>query len=125
MNIWISKKLIILPIFNGDSGSLVVLESMVTPFKVERSFWISASANTVRGGHRHFLTRQLLIAVSGSISVYLNNGLKEGVICLTKPEQGLLVEPEDWHTMTFNSNATLLVFASLPYDPADYIHQEY
>ena len=43
---------------------------------------------------------------------------------LSKPNQILLLEPEDWHTMDFSADAVLLVLASEHYDKEDYIHEE-
>jgi hypothetical protein len=44
---------------------------------------------------------------------------------LQTPGQCLLVEPEDWHTMTFGKEAVLLVMASHLFDKNDYIDEGY
>lgn len=101
-------------------GQLTVLQDAL-PFDVRRVFWITDADGEIRGGHRHDVTRQAMIAVAGSVDVYLNDGRHEATVRLDLPSRCLLVEPEDWHTMHFRAGAVLLVIASTTYDPADYI----
>jgi hypothetical protein len=95
------------------------------PFPIRRVFWITNADGMTRGGHRHHVTRQALIAVAGSIDVYLNDGRHEATVRLAEPSRCLIVEPEDWHTMYFTNAAVLLVMASGPYDRRDYINEPY
>jgi len=95
------------------------------PFQVVRTYWIYGSGGHTRGGHRHSHTRQALVAISGKVSIYLNDGVTEETIELNLPSQCLLVEPKDWHTMTFDENAVLLVMSSHPYDRSEYIDNPY
>lgn len=113
-----------IPTFSEERGSLSVFQGEL-PFKIERIFWIYDSDDHTRGGHRHHQTRQILIAVKGHISIYMNDGKKERTIELTSPNIGLLVEPEDWHTMTFSKGSVLVVLASHDYNPDDYIDAPY
>lgn len=113
-----------LPIFSDERGTLTVLEKSL-PFDTVRTYWISDADNQTRGGHRHQKTRQALIAVKGKVSVYMNDGVTEEIIELHKPNQCLLVEPKDWHTMTFAEGSVLLVMASQPYDRNEYIDTPY
>ena len=53
--------------------------------------------------------------------MYMNDGVTEETILLGHPGQCLLVEPKDWHTMTFSNGAVLLVMASHSYDRREYI----
>jgi hypothetical protein len=105
-------------------GSLTVLQD-VLPFDTARVFWITSAAGNTRGGHRHHVTRQALISLSGEVNVYMNDGVHSAFIKLDSPSKCLIVEPEDWHTMTFGENAVLLVFASHRYDGDDYIDAPY
>jgi hypothetical protein len=116
--------LISLPTFTDTKGSLTVLEQAL-PFQVVRSYWIYGADNQTRGGHRHAHTRQALVALSGVVSMYMNDGVTEETIVLDHPSQCLLVEPKDWHTMTFGENAALLVMSSHPYDRSEYIDTPY
>lgn len=113
-----------LPNFGDERGMLTVLDG-VLPFEIRRTFWIYGADGQVRGGHRHHRTRQALVAISGSVSVYMNDGSGEDTIVLDSPARCLLVEPKDWHTMTFGPGSVLLVLASHPYDRADYIDAPY
>jgi hypothetical protein len=113
-----------LPTFSDARGSLTVLERAL-PFEVLRMYWIYGAEGQTRGGHRHHLTRQALVALNGSVSMHMNDGISEERIILSHPSQCLLVEPKDWHTMTFGEGAVLLVMSSRTYDRGDYIDTPY
>ena len=110
--------------FTDTRGSLTVLERAL-PFEVVRTYWIYGADGQTRGGHRHTYTRQALVAIGGAVSMYMNDGVTEEIIVLNHPSQCLLVEPKDWHTMTFGENAALLVMSSHPYDRSEYIDTPY
>jgi hypothetical protein len=113
-----------LPTFKDSRGSLTVLERSL-PFEVVRTYWIYGADGQTRGGHRHTYTRQALVALSGAVSIFINDGVTEENIVLNHPSQCLLVEPKDWHTMTFGENAVLLVMSSHQYDRSEYIDTPY
>lgn len=113
-----------LPGVNDARGGLTVLEKRL-PFDIQRVYWIYNAAGQTRGGHRHHVTRQALVAVNGEISVHMSDGKHRQDIVLKTPAQCLLVEPEDWHTMTFGKDSVLLVMASHTYDKNDYISESY
>lgn len=118
-------KLIKLPTFETPGqGHLTVLEGLLA-FTVRRVYYIY-KAQGQRGGHRHKKTIQALVCVAGSCKIYCHNGQKAEDFCLNSPDRLLLLDPEDWHTMSeFSSNAVLLVLASEPYDREDYIDEAY
>jgi dTDP-4-dehydrorhamnose 3,5-epimerase-like enzyme len=106
---------------NADArGVLTVLENDM-PFPVARIFWISSPNGAMRGGHRHHRTRQGLVAIHGTVEVYMNDGKHDQTIILDNDGLMLVVEPEDWHTMKFQPGAILLVMASHKFDLDDYI----
>ena len=113
-----------LPTFVGPRGSLTVLDGTL-PFEIKRTYWIYGADGQVRGGHRHTKTRQALIAITGTISMYMNDGRVSETVVLDTPSRCLLVEPKDWHTMSFGPGAVLMVISSEPYDRADYIDEMY
>lgn len=117
-------EILTLPNFEDPRGSLTVLQSLL-PFDVHRIFWITDADGQTRGGHRHNVTRQALFVLAGSVEVYMNDGKHEDRILLNTPSKCLLVEPEDWHTMSFGSGAVLLVMASHVYSAEDYIDEPY
>ena len=113
-----------LPTFEDHRGSLTVLERAL-PFEVVRSYWIYGADGQTRGGHRHTFTRQALVALSGRVAVYMNDGVTEEEIVLDHPSKCLLVEPKDWHTMSFEEGAVLLVMSSHPYNRSEYVDTPY
>ncbi len=113
-----------LPTFTDARGSLSVLEGSL-PFNVVRTYWIYGADGQTRGGHRHTYTRQALVAISGTVSIYMNDGVTEETVELQHPGQCLLVDPKDWHTMTFGPGSVLLVMSSHPYDRSEYIDTPY
>jgi hypothetical protein len=113
-----------LPTFTDPRGSLTVLQGSL-PFDVIRTYWIYGADGQTRGGHRHIYTRQALVAISGTVSIYMNDGLTIDNVELDHPSKCLLVEPKDWHTMTFGPGSVLLVMSSHPYDRSEYIDVPY
>jgi mannose-6-phosphate isomerase-like protein (cupin superfamily) len=93
------------------------------PFKVERVFWTYFTPeDVVRGRHAHYKTEQVLIAVAGRIVVNLElpNGEKQ-IYTLDKPNVGLYVPANCWHTMQYSHSSVQLAFASTQYAESDYI----
>ncbi len=113
-----------LPTFTDQRGSLTVMQHSL-PFDVVRTYWIYGADDQVRGGHRHTYTRQALVAMSGTVSIYMNDGVTAKNVELDHPSKCLLVEPKDWHTMTFGPGSVLLVMSSHPYDRSEYIDTPY
>lgn len=117
-------QLLKLPTMSDPRGSLTVMEK-VLPFAIERLFFIH-QVTAPRGGHRHKKCRMALVALSGPARIYVQSPNKDHEFLLTQPDQCLLIEPEDWHTMDqFTSHTTLLVLASMGYDKEDYIYEKY
>lgn len=112
--------------FSNQRGSLTVIQKPDIPFDIKRIYYIYDVDNSDRGGHRHKVTRQVLICLSGSCEILNNNGRKKEVFVLDNPRLSLIVEPEDWHILTkFSADAMLLVLASELYDEQDYIYEDY
>jgi dTDP-4-dehydrorhamnose 3,5-epimerase-like enzyme len=117
--------LINLKSFSDKRGNLTVTENQI-PFEIRRIFYIYGIDNSVRGGHRHKTTRQAAICLHGSCIVSNNDGKQKEDFLLDHPKKCLLLETNDWHTMhNFTPDAVLLVLASTPFDPADYIYEAY
>ena len=118
-------KLIQLKSFSDERGNLTVTENQI-PFEIKRIFYIYGIDNSVRGGHRHKTTKQAAICLHGSCVVSNNDGKNKEDFLLDHPKKCLLLETNDWHTMhNFTPDAVLLVLASTPFDPADYIYEAY
>ena len=113
-----------LPTFSDHRGCLTVIEKKL-PFEIKRVYYIY-HATAGRGGHRHKKTYQALVSVAGSCEVYVHNGKEETTYLLQNPDQCLILNPEDWHTMDrFSPDCILLVLASEYFDPDDYIDEGY
>ncbi len=104
-----------------DSRGVITVMQDSLPFDVRRVYWITSADGQVRGGHCHRVTRQAMVAVTGSVQVDVDDGRHCTSVVLDEPSRCLVVEPEDWHTMRFAPGSTLLVLASHPFDPDDYI----
>ena len=118
------SKIIKIPTYADERGLLTVMEDIL-PFKIKRIYWIYGADEKSRGGHRHKITQQALVAISGIVNLKINNGSQEISFILDDPSNCIIIEPEDWHTMYFKNNAVLIVFASEKYDKSDYIYSSY
>ena len=116
----------------GDQrGNLVVIEGdgADIPFDIRRGFYIYGSdSEVVRGQHANRETEFLLVNVSGTSKVKVDNGKESRVIELNRPRMGLYLPPMVWKDMyDFSPDSVLLVLASRHYDASEYIrdYQEY
>lgn len=118
-------RIIELPKITDPRGNLTVAEEMKNvPFEIKRAYWVyDVPGGGSRGGHAHKKLRQLVIALSGSFHVTLDNGKERETILLNHPYQGLVIETNTWRTLDdFSSGAVCLVLASEYYDEDDYIY---
>jgi dTDP-4-dehydrorhamnose 3,5-epimerase-like enzyme len=117
--------LINLKTFTDTRGNLTVIEKVV-PFDIKRIFYIYGVDNSERGGHRHFQTQQAAICIRGNCCIYSDNGIEESSFILDSPDKCLLIQPEDWHSMSnFSEDAILMVLASAYFEASDYIYAPY
>ena len=110
---------------------MVVIEGdgMDIPFDIKRVFYIYGSdSEVVRGSHANIETEFLLVNVSGTSKVRVDNGYEEAVIELNKPRTGVYLSNMLWKDMyDFSRGSVLLVLASRHYDAGEYIrdYEEY
>ena len=120
------RSIINLPKIFDPRGNLTVAEGMnQVPFDVKRVYWTyDIPSGESRGGHAHKHCRELIIAISGSFSVTIDNGREKETFHLNYPWQGLLVETGVWRTLDdFSSGAVCLVLASDAFEESDYIRE--
>lgn len=119
-------ELIELPKITDPRGNLTVAEQMKNvPFDIKRVYWTyDVPGGESRGGHAHKSLYQLVVAMSGSFTVTLDNGWERKTVLLNHPWQGLLIKPNTWRTLDdFSSGAVCMVLASDLFDLNDYIYQ--
>lgn len=112
-----------IPKIENHLGNIAVVENSVVPFDIKRVYYLyDIPSSAQRGGHSHKKLQQVLIAISGSFDVVLNDGKIQKVVTLNKPDKGLLIEINIWRELqNFSSGAVCLVLASTVYEEADYI----
>ena len=117
--------------FGDERGSLVVAEGSGKdiPFEIKRVFYMYGSDPAiVRGQHANRKTEFVLINVSGTSKVKVDNGEEQAVIELNRPRMGLYLKTMLWKDMyDFSPDSVLLVLASEHYDGEEYIrnYEEY
>uniref|UniRef100_A0AB33JKV5 FdtA/QdtA family cupin domain-containing protein n=5 Tax=unclassified Prevotella TaxID=2638335 RepID=A0AB33JKV5_9BACT len=119
-------KLINLQKIRDLRGNLTVAQKGdILPFVPQRVYWVyDIPSGGCRGGHAHKQCQEVIIAVSGSFEVSLDNGKEQQSYFLNNPNQGLLVDTDIWRTLEkFSSGAVCLVLASDPFDETDYIRE--
>lgn len=111
--------------FGDERGNLVVAEGSGrdVPFDIRRVFYMYGSdPDIVRGQHANRRTQFVLINVSGTSKVKVDNGFETEIIELNKPRMGLFIDTMVWKDMyDFSPDSVLLVLASEHYDGEEYI----
>ena len=105
-------------------GNLTVVENGKTlPFDVRRVYYLyDIPGGESRGAHAHKSLSQLIVAVSGSFRVTLDDGNVKRSFMLNRPYQGLYIKPGIWRDLDdFSAGAVCMVLASDVYDQDDYI----
>lgn len=105
-------------------GSLAAVElTRDLPFTPARFFAVfGVPSKDVRGEHAHHVCSQVLIALRGSVRCIVDDGERRDEVLLESPDVGLYMPPMTWGTQfDYSADAVLGVFASHPYDSADYI----
>ncbi|MGN0132032.1 MAG: sugar 3,4-ketoisomerase [Lachnospiraceae bacterium] len=111
--------------YGDERGNLVVAEGsgVDVPFDIKRVFYMYGSdPDIVRGQHANRRTKFVLINVSGTSKVKVDNGVETDIIELNKPRMGLYIDTMVWKDMyDFSADSVLLVLASEHYDGKEYI----
>tara|TARA_R110000851_G_scaffold77879_1_gene171864 strand:- start:150 stop:554 length:405 start_codon:yes stop_codon:yes gene_type:complete len=116
-------QLLEIPVVEDVRGNLGFIQKDVLPFEFKRVYYLfDVPSSAFRGGHSHIKQAEVLIALSGSFEVALNDGYSEKSFVLNKPNIGLYIPTGIWRELeNFSSGAICLVFASDVFIEEDYI----
>jgi WxcM-like, C-terminal. len=117
-------RIIELPRIIDPRGNLTFLEGQRhVPFAIRRVYWIyDVPGGEVRGGHAYRQLEEVVISLSGSFDVVVDDGGQKRVISLNRSYYGLLLPRMIWrHVENFSTNSVCLAVASTPYDVRDYV----
>jgi mannose-6-phosphate isomerase-like protein (cupin superfamily) len=116
-------KLIELPVIEDIRGNLAFIQKGFLSFDFKRVYYlydVPSSAN--RGGHSHINQNEVLIALSGSFEVTVDDGFSKKSYFLNKPNIGLHITTGIWRELeNFSSGAICLVLNSDVFKEEDYI----
>ena len=119
-------RIIQLPKILNAAGNLTFVESdRHIPFDIKRVYYLyDVPGGAMRGGHAHKALHQLIIAMSGSFDVLVDDGSQRKRFHMNRSYYGLYVCPMIWRELdNFSSGAVCLVLASEMYDESDYFRE--
>ena len=109
---------------SDTNGNLTYIESFnQIPFAIKRVYYLyDVPGGSYRGAHAHKKLHQLIIAMSGSFNIEIDDGKNKKVFHLNRSYYGLYLPPMTWRYLdNFSTGATCLVLASDFYKKSDYI----
>ena len=117
-------KIIELPKFLDERGNLSFAEQFAQmPFEIRRVYWLyDVPGGISRGGHAEINNEELVIALSGSFEILINDGVHTRTFTLNRSYYSLYIPKGVWREIReFSTNAVALEFGSIPYSEDDYI----
>jgi hypothetical protein len=115
--------LITLPINHQANGNLTsVSNGIEVPFDIKRVYYLyDVPGGFSRGGHGHLELQQLIVALSGSFDITVDDGKVKRTFHLSRPNVGLYMPSGLWRELdNFSSGSICFVLASIDYDEKDY-----
>jgi len=113
-----------LPKNHNIKGNITAVNNLKeVPFEIKRVYFLyDVPGGESRGGHAHKDLQQLIVAVSGSFDLIINDGNGKRTFHLNRPYQGVLLPSGLWRELdNFSSGAICLVLASSEYNEFDYL----
>jgi dTDP-4-dehydrorhamnose 3,5-epimerase-like enzyme len=117
-------KMVNLPRIEDPRGNLSFIEEENhIPFKIERTYWIyDVPGGQVRGGHAFKEQQELIVALSGSFDVLVDDGKEQKKYSLNRSYYGLYIPAGLWRQMNnFSTNSLAMVLSSTHFSEVDYI----
>ena len=116
-------QIINLPVVEDTRGNLAFIQEGAVPYAFKRIYYLyDVPSSAQRGGHSHIRQHEILIALSGSFDVVLDDGINKQTYSLNKPSKGLHLVEGIWRELqNFSSGAVCLVIAQDVFDESDYI----
>lgn len=117
-------RIIELPKFLDARGNLSFAEQFThIPFEIRRTYWLyDVPGGITRGGHAEKNNEELIIALSGSFEIVIDDGKSSKSFVLNRSYYGLYIPKGLWREIKeFSTNAFALEFGSIPYSAEDYI----
>jgi dTDP-4-dehydrorhamnose 3,5-epimerase-like enzyme len=117
-------KIIQLPKILDERGNLSFFENeKQVPFRMARAYWIyDVPGGETRGGHAYKNMQEMIVAMSGSFDVVLNDGKEKKTFSLNRSYNGLYVPRMIWrHMENFSTNSLALIVADQLYQEDEYI----
>jgi dTDP-4-dehydrorhamnose 3,5-epimerase-like enzyme len=118
-------KVINLPKFIDLRGNLSFIEEEIhVPFKIARAYWIyDVPGGQMRGGHAFKEQQELIVALSGSFDIVVDDGDKRQSFSLNRSYYGLYIPAGLWRQMqNFSTNSLAMILSSTHYNAGDYIY---
>ncbi len=119
-------RIIELPQVHDPRGNLTYIEGgRHLPFEIRRVYYLyDVPGGSSRAGHGHRTLQQLVIAMSGSFDIELDDGRARKKYHLNRSHYGLYVGPMIWRYIdNFSSGSVCMVLASDFYDESDYFRR--
>jgi len=121
----LNPELVKLPKIMDLRGNLsFVEEETQLPFRIRRVYWIyDVPGGEKRGGHAFRETEEMIVALSGSFDVVLNDGVQEQRFSLNRSYYGVYIPKMMWRMLeNFSTNSLALIIASTDYSKHEYIY---
>lgn len=117
-------RLIDLPKILDERGNLSFFQNDDhIPFTIKRVYWLyDVPGGQTRGGHAFTNQQEVIIALSGSFDVVLNDGFGQQTFTLNRSYYGLYVPSMIWrHLDNFSTNSLAFIASSDAYNEEGYI----
>ena len=110
-------------ILDARGNLTFIQENDHIPFDIKRAYWIyDVPGGEVRGGHAYHELNEVIIALSGSFDVVIDDGEAKKIISLNRSYYGVLVPKKLWRRLeNFSTNSLALIVGDRPFSEEDYI----